>query len=254
MTLPRSTTRSIKWSVPERPFPCAAVSASPLRSPLRASPLLSSGSSTCVDIWRLAPPRLTVVSLSLPFGPSPRQRLLTSPGCPPWPASARLLWPLLTASPRLAASPFQTQGERSPGKHAILPRTVAAFTSPGPLTTRASQSLACSPCPAPPRMRFVYLDSRFRSTLPPHARSPSRSGASLRSLWSARERTCTSKIAPMLGAQMERASPLVEDWPCLSDSLRERRGIKSSLTSVSRCQSRLVRHRATAMKPVQEQR
>src|SRR3954465_5868725 len=37
-----------------------------------------------------------------------------------------------------------------------------------PLATRASQSLACSPWPAPPRMRFVYLDSRF--TL--HASSP----------------------------------------------------------------------------------
>lgn len=68
------------------------------------------------------------------------------------------------------------------------------------LTTRASQSLACSPCSVPPHMRFVFLDSRFRSTLPSHARSPSRSCASLRSLWSARGRTFTSKIVPMLGA------------------------------------------------------
>jgi hypothetical protein len=37
-----------------------------------------------------------------------------------------------------------------------------------PLATRASQSLACSPWPAPPQMQFVYLDSRF--TL--HASSP----------------------------------------------------------------------------------
>ena len=68
------------------------------------------------------------------------------------------------------------------------------------LTTTASQSLACSPCFAPPHMRFVYLDSRIRSTLPSHTRSPSCSCASLRSLWSARERTFTSKMAPMLGA------------------------------------------------------
>ena len=46
------------------------------------------------------------------------------------------------------------------------------------------------------------------STLPPHARSPSRSCASLRSLWSAHGRTCTSKIAPVLGAQ--RKGPLIE--------------------------------------------
>jgi hypothetical protein len=71
------------------------------------------------------------------------------------------------------------------------------------LTTGASQSLACSPRSVPPHMRFVFLDSRFRFTLPPHARSPSRSCASLRSLWSARGRTCTSKIAPMLGAPKE---------------------------------------------------
>ncbi len=57
--------------------------------------------------WRLVPSRLTIVSLSLPFSPSPGHRLLTSPGCPPWPAAARLLWPLLTARPAVSASPFQ---------------------------------------------------------------------------------------------------------------------------------------------------
>jgi hypothetical protein len=69
------------------------------------------------------------------------------------------------------------------------------------LTTTASQFIACSPCQTPPQMRFVYLDSRICSVLPPHAWSPSRSCTSLRSLWSAHGRTCTSKIAPMLGAQ-----------------------------------------------------
>jgi len=55
-------------------------------------------------------------------------------------------------------------------------------------------------------MRFVFLNSRLRYVLPLHARSPSRSGTSLRSLWSARGRTCTSKIAPMLGAPMKKAA------------------------------------------------
>src|SRR5438132_1715992 len=68
--LPRSTTLSIRQSFPERPFPFTAVDASPLRSTFGASPLSSSGSSTCADFWRLASLRLTVASLSLPFGPS----------------------------------------------------------------------------------------------------------------------------------------------------------------------------------------
>ena len=41
-------------------------------------------------------------------------------------------------------------------------------------------------------IRFLSIGSRFRSTLPPHARSPSRSCASLRSLWPTHGRTCTS--------------------------------------------------------------
>ena len=223
VTVPRSTTRSIRGSVPERPVPCAAVSASPLRCAFGASPRSASGSSTCVDLWRLAPPRRTVVSRSLPFGPSPRQSLLPSPGCPPWPASARLLWPLLTARAATSASPLQAHGERAPGKNALLPRTVAACTSPGPLTPRASRALAGSPGPAPPRRRFVYLDSRFRSTLPPHARSPSRSCASLRSLWSACGRTCTSRIAPMLGAPTRKAT---RRWPCSQRSDRPIVGLR----------------------------
>ena len=68
------------------------------------------------------------------------------------------------------------------------------------LTTTASQSRACSPCLAPPQIRFLFIGSRFRSTLPPHTRSPSCSCASLRSLWPAHERTSTSKIAPVPGA------------------------------------------------------
>src|SRR5712691_9636832 len=42
----------------------------------------------------------------------------------------RLLRPLLTSRRRLAPPPFQTQGEISPGKSTILPRTTAGFTPP----------------------------------------------------------------------------------------------------------------------------
>ena len=67
-------------------------------------------------------------------GPSPRQRLLTSPGCPPVSASARLLWPLLTARSAACSvsSPFQVSGELSPGKSPDLPCTAAGSTPPDP--------------------------------------------------------------------------------------------------------------------------
>jgi len=51
--------------------------------------------------------------------------------------------------------------------------------------------LRCGSCTSAHGLRF---------TLPSHARSPSRSCASLASLWPARPGTCTPKIAPMLGA------------------------------------------------------
>ena len=119
--------------------------------------------------------------------------------------TTRLLRPLLTSRSGQARRPFRHKA-RSPQ---VRTRSFAA-QSPHlrhlALTTRASQPSACSPCLAAPQMRFVYLDSGFRSTLPSHARSPSRSCASLRSLWSACGRTRTSKIAPMLGAQKKRAA------------------------------------------------
>ncbi|MDB5745555.1 MAG: hypothetical protein JWP72_403, partial [Massilia sp.] len=68
------------------------------------------------------------------------------------------------------------------------------------LTTRASRFHARSPCLAAPSIRFLFIGSQFRSALPLHGRSPFRSCASLRSLWSARGGTCTRKSAPMLGA------------------------------------------------------
>jgi len=49
---------------------------------------------------------------------------------------------------------------------------------------------------------FLFIGSRFRSTLPHYTWSPLRSCASLRSLWPAHGRTFTSKIAPMLGAHL----------------------------------------------------
>ncbi len=62
----------------------------------------------------------TVVSVFFPFGPS---RL------------APLLRPQLT-SRSASASPFQTQGEISPSKDAVLHRTTAGFTSPEPWPSR----------------------------------------------------------------------------------------------------------------------
>ncbi len=50
------------------------------------------------------------------------------------------------------------------------------------------------------------IGSQFRSTLPTHAPSPSRSCVSLRSLWSAHGRTSASRIAPKLGAHEKQAA------------------------------------------------
>ena len=48
------------------------------------------------------------------------------------PFALRLLRPLLTSRSGSSPSSFQTRGEISPGKNAILPRTVAGFTPPDP--------------------------------------------------------------------------------------------------------------------------
>ena len=44
------------------------------------------------------------------------------------PFASQLLWPLLTSRSGSAPSPFQAQGEISPGKNALLHRTTAGFT------------------------------------------------------------------------------------------------------------------------------
>ena len=130
-------------------------------------------------------------SLSFSFGPSP--------GDPTTTTSADFS---LRASP----SPFQARGEISPGKNAILHRTTAAFTSPGPWPRELRSHMPARPG----RRRLGYGSCTsahgLRSTLSPRARSPSGSCASLASLWPARPGTCTPKIAPMLGAQRKRAA------------------------------------------------
>lgn len=122
---------------------------------------------------------------SYSFGPSPGMRLLR---------------PLLTShSGFFFRRPFRHKA-RSPRvrTHSFTaqPPDLRHFT----LTTRALRFHARSPCSAAPCIRFLYIGSQFRSTLPPHGRSPFRSCASLRSLWSARGGTFTHKSAPMPGA------------------------------------------------------
>ena len=118
----------------------------------------------------------------------------------------RLLRPLLTSRSDFFfhRRPFRRKA-RSPQVR------THSFTAQPPdlrhfaLTTRASRFLARSPCSAAPCIRFLFIGSQFRSTLPPHARSPLRSCASLRSLWSTRGGTFTHKSAPMLGAPKKKA-------------------------------------------------
>ena len=112
----------------------------------------------------------------------------------------RLLRPLLTSRSGPHSCPFR-HWTRSPQvrTHSFpaQPPDLRCFA----LTTRASRLLARSPCSAAPSIRFLSIGSQFRSTLPLHGRSPFRSCASLRSLWSAHGGTFTHKSAPMLGAQ-----------------------------------------------------
>src|SRR5690606_24613185 len=74
-------------------------------------------------------------------------------------------------------------------------------------------------------IRFLFIGSQFRSTLPLHARSPSRSCASLRSLWSACGGTFTHKSALMLSAQKIGHRTVAY----FSNMLAERRGFEPRL-------------------------
>src|SRR5258705_1429664 len=96
-------------------------------------------------------------------------------------AAQRTLWPLLTPRSVSPRRPFSHEA-RSPQVR------THSFTAQPPdlrrfaLITRASRSLARSPCLATPSIRFLFIGSQFRSTLPPHTQSPSCSCVSLRSL------------------------------------------------------------------------
>jgi hypothetical protein len=162
MTLPRSTTRSIRRasSLPEHSFPWAAVNASPLRSALGASPLPSSGSSSCPDFRRVASSRFTGVSLSSPFGPSRRQRLPRVGGGP-----ARLRGPLLRPLLTSRSAPLR---RRPFGRDARPPQVrVVAFAARSPrlrrppLVARPSRFHARSPWLAAPSTRFLFVDPQL---------------------------------------------------------------------------------------------
>ena len=116
-----------------------------------------------------------VLSHLLSFGPSSFWLCFIS-------RRLELLRPLLTSRSSVALSPFQAQGEISPGKNALLHRTTAEFTPPKPW----SQKL-CGFMPArlarQRRLSGSCTSARnLRSTLPSHIRSPLCSCASLRSL------------------------------------------------------------------------
>ena len=116
--------------------------------------------------------------------------------CTSPPASPRLLRPLLTSR---SASSFDG---RRPFRHeARSPQVRAsAFPAPSPdlrrraLVARASRSFARSPCSTPPRIRFLFVDTRFRSPLLSAPPSPT---VALRLAWGRCDqlprRTCISK-------------------------------------------------------------
>src|SRR6185295_5914178 len=118
------------------------------------------------------------------------------------------------------------------------------------LPTRASRTLARSPCPAALPMRFVFLDLQVSL----HASSP-RSVILLQLPFTSldvvhsRERLASPNRA-RAGHTSKGPVLFLEDWPCSSDSLPEGREIRSSMTSVSRSRSQPARHRAASWKPV----
>jgi hypothetical protein len=74
-------------------------------------------------------------------------------GSPSLPARFELVWPLLTSrSALVGASPFQAQGEISPGKDGGVPRTVAGSTSLA-FGRESSRSIVRFPWLTPPRIR-----------------------------------------------------------------------------------------------------
>jgi hypothetical protein len=104
---------------------------------------------------RVALPSVWPFTLPNPSGPF---------GLAPWPASARLLRPLLTSRSAFRRRPFKREA-RSPQVR------LTAFTAQSPdlrrfpLVARASRSIARSPWSTAPRIRFLFVDSRIRSPL-----------------------------------------------------------------------------------------
>ena len=85
--------------------------------------------------------------------------------------------PFAAGAATMASADFSLRrpcGPRHPfGRRARPPRVrTSAFAAPPPdlrrraLVTRASRSLARSPCPAPPHIRFLFVGPQPRSTLP----------------------------------------------------------------------------------------
>jgi hypothetical protein len=139
--------------------------------------------SRASDAVRCQMPRRSTLLLVWPFVPN-----------------RRLLRPLLTSRSVLPRRPFNHKA-RSPRVR------THSFTARPPdlrrliLDHKSFAELRPLALIAPPCIRFLFIGPQLRSTLPPHGRSPFRSCASLRSLWSARERTFTSKSAPVPGAR-----------------------------------------------------
>ena len=104
---------------------------------------------------RLALPSVRPFTSSKASGPS---------GLSPWPASSRLLRPLLTSRSASRRRPFRREA-RSPQ---VRPMTFTALPPDlrrCPLVATASRSIARSPWSTAPRIRFLFVDSRLRSPL-----------------------------------------------------------------------------------------
>ena len=101
---------------------------------------------------------------ALPFSSTRRLTLLlVRPFAPYW----QLPWPLLTSRSGSAPSPFQAQGEISPGKNALLHRTTAGFT---PLHLGHESFMASCPLALLGSAFYPVLVHRLAASL--HASSP----------------------------------------------------------------------------------
>ena len=123
---PRSTTCSIRWSVPERSSPLAAVDGFAAPLALGASPLPPAGAPVALDFWRLAPSEAHGRRALPSVRPFAARR-------PP------LLWPRLTsrsaARGRVALSAPDTPLDNI----RAMPRRPLARNAPLPLASRGTR-------------------------------------------------------------------------------------------------------------------